>query len=479
MSASASNLPRTTTRPTARGDYEFLAPALEVLETPPSPVKGAFILIICAFVTISLVWSYFGRLDIIAVAQGKVQPVGKVKVVQPLIAGKVKALPPVNGTRVEQGQVLVVLDSAEADTNVAELSQTLASTQAELLRRETAINAAQQGKLLSAAIDWPIRTAVSLRRREERQLQAELLQLDVMLTSLRAQKAQKQVQSDNLQQTIAAQASLVSTLQERVDMRSILVDRSAGSVSSVMDATEVLKEQSTQLVAQKGQFAEAGAGITVLQHEIEKAERTFLAEQMEKLGVLERAIEELEQRLAKATTIQSQMTLKSPSNGVVQASSITSIGQVVSSGQELMRIVPDDAEIEIEVYLQNKDIGFVSVGQEAVVKLEAFPFTRYGTLQGTVSKVSADAIPEPDAARLEGDPTASNANVFAGAERVQNLVFPVTVKLAGTSIPVDGRAIKVSPGMATSVEIKTGDRRILEYVFSPLIEHTALAARER
>lgn len=477
-SASLSRQADSFVRPDKRGDHEFLAPALEVLETPPSPVKTALILIICAFVTVSLIWAYFGRLDIIAVAQGKVQPVGRTKIVQPLITGKVVTLPPANGTRVKHGQVLVVLDPAGADADVNEIAQTLASTRAEAARREVAIDAAQNGITL-AEISWPSDTSLSNRKREERLLQGELMQLDVTLASLIAQKTQKEIQSERLQETINAQASLVSTLQDRVNMRSLLVDRSAGSVSSVLDATEVLKEQTMQLVAQKGQLAEASAGVNVLGYEINKVRRTFLAEQLDKLGAAERAVEELEQKLSKAKNIQDQMALVSPADGTIQASSITSIGQVVNSGQELMRIVPEGADIEIEVYVMNKDIGFIEVGQEAVVKLEAFPFTRYGTLQGVVSKVSTDAIPEPDAARLEGNPTTAGSGMFAGVERVQNLVFPVTVKLTTTTIMANDKAVPVSPGMATAVEIKTGDRRILEYVFSPLVAMGQSSLHER
>ena len=110
----------------------------------------------------------------------------------------------------------------------------------------------------------------------------------------------------------------------------------------------------------------------------------------------------------------------------MQSSIITNVGQVVTSGQEIMRIVPEDLGLEIEAYVRNRDIGFVSVGQEAVVKVESFPFTRYGVIKAHVMRIAKDAIPEPDANAIEGDPTrVSNAVGFAGGERTQNLVFPV------------------------------------------------------
>jgi hemolysin D len=175
------------------------------------------------------------------------------------------------------------------------------------------------------------------------------------------------------------------------------------------------------------------------------------------------------------------MTIASPIDGTVQSSSINTVGQVVTTGVELMRIVPDNSTLEVEAYLPNSDIGFVSVGQRAVVKVEAFPFTRFGVIRGHVTAVAKDAIPEPDANQVEGDPTKQlQATVpTTNVQRVQNLVFPVTVELDAGTMSVDGHIVPLSPGMAATAEIKTGKRRILEYLFSPIVEVTSQAMQER
>ena len=155
------------------------------------------------------------------------------------------------------------------------------------------------------------------------------------------------------------------------------------------------------------------------------------------------------------------MLLTAPVAGTVQALSITSIGQVVMPGEEVMRIVPSEDGLEIECYMPNKDIGFIKPGQEAVVKVESFPFTRYGTLPAHVTRVSREAIPEPDAQQQEADPGRSpHSTLAAGAQRVQNLFFPVTLTLEKRTITTDGEEIPISNGMAVTVEIKTGYRRI-------------------
>jgi hemolysin D len=145
-----------------------------------------------------------------------------------------------------------------------------------------------------------------------------------------------------------------------------------------------------------------------------------------------------------------------------------------------MRIVPSDAKLEVEAYLPNKDIGFVELGQEVTVKVESFPFTRYGMLTGHVTRLAHDAIPLPEASQIEGNPTQSNSTTtFAGAQRTQNLVFPMIISLDNPVLIVDGKPVPMSPGMTVSAEIKTGNRRILEYVFSPLAETASESMKER
>jgi hemolysin D len=269
-------------------------------------------------------------------------------------------------------------------------------------------------------------------------------------------------------------------LQQRVDMRTQLVTMNAGAKAAVIDATETLQYQITQLAIQQGQLASASRSLDVFDKDEQKTIEAFQADNAEKLSEAERQAEELEQKLAKAEAAIEHLTLKAPISGTVQASALTTIGQVVSSGQEIMRIVPEDAGLEIEVYVLNKDIGFVKPGQEAVVKVECFPFTQYGTILARVTRVARDSIPEPEANQNEGDPARPAASTgFAGAQRTQNLVFPVTLQPEAATIGIDGNPVPLTSGMATTVEIKTGSRRILEFIFSPLVEVVAGAMRER
>jgi membrane fusion protein, hemolysin D len=462
-------------------DREFLAPALEILETPPSPVHVAFLWIICAFVVAALAWAYLGRVDIVAAAQGKFQPTGRVKVVEPLETGRVEDVRVVNGSLVKAGDVLVELDRSAAEADAEGARAELSSARAEILRRKTALVAARAHEFdPPPRIKWPDDVAPGLREREDRVLVADLGQLAATQASFDAERGQKMAERDKLSETIATQKNLVATLQERVDMRTKLVEAKAGAQAAVIDATETLQYQIIQEAKQEQDLASLTASLEVISRDAEKAVQAFVSDDAEKLDDAERRVEDVEQRLAKAQAELDRLTLRAPIAGRVQSSIITNVGQVVASGQEIMRIVPEDSGLEIEAYVRNRDIGFVSVGQEAVVKVESFPYTRYGAIHARVVRIARDAIPEPDAEAIEGDPArVSNAAGFAGGERTQNLVFPVVLKPDAATITVDGVAEPLTSGMAVTVELKTGARRMLEYLFAPLVEVASKAMRER
>lgn len=464
-----------------RSDQEFLPAALAILETPPSPIQVGLLWAICLLAAFSIGWSYFSKIDILATAQGKIQPAGRVKTVQPLEIGKVVAVHVENGQHVAAGDVLIELDRTEAVADETSSIAAYASFRAEWRRRRAAIAAAEERAIAAAPrIDWPDDIAADTRAREQRVLEGDLSQLKAAAQSFDAQIVEKRAEEKRLESTIAAQEALIETLKKRVAMRTALVARKAVPRSSLIDAQETLQTQQTALVVQKGQLVEATANIDVLAKERDKAFENFIADNAQRLSEAGRQIDDLEQKSSKARAKTAHMTLNSPISGTVLGLSVTSRNQVVAPSEELMRIVPDDAGLEIECYAQNKDIGFIQAGQAAVVKIESFPFTRYGSIDARVVRVGRDAIPEPDAQSVEANPArAPKSNYFGGAQRTQNLVFPVTLTPDRQSMNVDGQEVPLSPGMAVSVEIKTGQRRILEYLFSPLVETASRALRER
>jgi len=461
-------------------DRRFLPADLEILETPPSPVRLALILVISALVVSAIAWAYFGRIDIVAVAHGKIEPTGRVKVIQPLEPGKVAAILVANGQHVTAGQTLIEMDAGDAKAEEIAAQDAYDSYVAEAKRRRVAIALAKVRKLAPPAIQWEDDVPAPLREREEQVLAGDLGQLADTVADYDAQIRQKTIERDRIADTMAQESSLIATLQDRVNMRTTLAQSGSGTKASLIDSKETLKYQLTQLAIQKGQRDAAEANIDVLTRQRDRAYANFIADNGQKLAEAQKQADDWREKLVKAKLKSARMNLTSPIGGVVYGLSVTTIGQVVAGGDQLMRVVPEGDALEIQAYLANQDIGFVKAGQTAVVKIESFPFTRYGVLPATVTRVSSDAIPEPDATLNQADASRAPADkTFAGAQPTQNLVFPVTLHPGRDYMMIDGRRTPLSPGMAVTVEIATGSRRILEYVFSPLVETASDAMKER
>jgi hemolysin D len=462
-------------------DREFLPAALEILDTPPSPVKVALLWFICMVFTTALAWSYFGWIDIHAIAQGKIQPSGRSKVVQPLEPGKVAAIKVENGSRVAAGAVVMELDPTETTADREALARDLQASEAEIVRRKTVIAACRKDK------PWPVipfapDTDKTVRERETVVLNAELSHLASTRQSLKAQVAEKAALAARFNTSVTAHERLIAVLKERVDMRNSLRAKQFGSRAAVIDALQELERETTSLVAEKGQALEAEAAMRSLESKLEMETDAFVATETQKLAETERKRDRTVQELVKARSKSERTRLRAPIAGTVQQLAVSSIGQVVSSGQPLMTIVPINGSIEIEAMILNQDIGFVEPGQEASVKVEAFPFTRYGAVQASVIKVSRDAVDEKAAEGLSDAASSvkpQSAQAAGSSSRMQSLVFPAILQLKQSSINVDGKTVPLSPGMAVTVEIKTGARRALDYVLAPLREVTAKAGHER
>ncbi len=226
-------------------------------------------------------------------------------------------------------------------------------------------------------------------------------------------------------------------------------------------------------VADEGHIAELGATIRTLSAQKRARREVYLDKVATELIEIDRSIGALRQDLAKAELFERASLLKSPVAGRVQQLEVNTLGEVVQTGQRLMVIVPDGTALEIEAMLLNRDKGFVHEGQDVRVKLEAFPFTRYGRLNGKVLTVSNDAIPA--GAPQQGSP----AMTETAREAAGPLVFPVRIALNEASIRVEGNDVLLTPGMSVTAEIRTGNRRVIEFLLDPLMEMADEAFHER
>lgn len=465
-------------------DREFLPAALEIVDTPPSPVTIGLIWFFCLSLTVLLVWANLSEIDIYAVAQGKVQPQGRSKVIQPFESGVIVRLTVENGKFVQAGDVVAELDPTEINAERAAARGDYIAARAESLRRSHVIAfvmLAKQGPLPPppGVADIPD----TIQQREINVMLADYAQLNATLESLNAQRQEKLAQSNRLKMTMASREQLLKILKERVDIRQVIEDSQQGFRARVIDALQEYLREQTAASSDQGQMAEIEASLLSIERKTDQARSEFLAEQTQKLNEAEKKRDHLFHELAKLETKASHMTLHAPIAGTIQQLAVTTLGQVVSSGQALMTVVPTNTPIEVEAMVLNSDIGFVRIGQQAVVKIDAFPFTRFGTIAGTVSKISREAIDSREASGLADAAAVTRPQgtqpQTSGFAPAQTLVFPITITLERTAMPVDNAQVPLQPGMAATIEIQTGHRKVIDFLLSPLREVVSTSGHER
>ncbi len=511
-------------RPTVSGrDREFLPAALEILESPPPPAPLVLIGTICAFALAALIWSFFGRLDVHAVAQGKIETAGHSKVIEPLDPGKVAAIHIEAGQSVKAGDLLLEFDPSEAKADVRAAEDALEASLAEVDRRRYAIAEVRRtetedasaseaqsqaaGTAKAAAADagghsetvvlsqvedlagrpnldvaWDDSLTEPFRLREEAVLRADLTQLSDALKALDRQMAQKLATQKRLEMSIAFEYTLMDTLHQRVATRQEAIDKQVGTKINLYDAKEELEKSQSQLASDEGQLIETEAALREIMSERTKTVSQFIADNENKLAEAARKADEARQSLAKSGARLQRARLYAPIDGVVQQTAVTTVGQVVTTGQQLAVITPNGGELQVEALVSNLDVGFVKRGQPAAVKVDAFPFTRFGVLHGKVTKIAPSAVAEEDAKRALANATAAASPAQpaqAAPGQPESFVFPVTIALDETAMTIDNATIPLAPGMTVAVEIKTDSRRVIDYLLSPLARIASEAARER
>jgi hemolysin D len=464
-----------------REHREFLPAHLEILDTPSSPYAVACVWTICLLFTSALVWSSIARIDIYAVASGRVQPSGRSKVVQPFETSKVGAILVADGAHVRAGTPLIELDLKDAEAEFDSKRAEVGSLDAQIARRKAAIKAVRE-KLPRVEPEFGPGLDPAIEAQERAAMQADINQYVAACDSYASQLAENMATQKRFTASIAARQRLQAVLQERAAARTTLVAKSAGTRAAVIDAVQQVEQAAADLAYDEGQLSETQAAAESLRRRLQETTSDTLARQAQALAdALEKRATAV-QDVAKATLRRDRMHLTSPIDGTVQQLAVTTVGQVVTAGQVLLVVVPSEGPIEVEALLPNKDIGFVVPGQRADVKIDAFPFTRYGKIEGKVLRVSRDAISNRDASAAGDVASAArsqNAGGLTGIPETQNLVYPVTIELQRSSIVSNGKVVPLTPGMTTTVEIHTGRRRVIDYALAPIKETISTAGHER
>ena len=440
----------------------FAPPLLRLQEVAPNPLgrwvlKAALILLGCLFL-----WAIFGRLDIIAVAEGKLVPQSYVKIVQPSEAGIIKEILVGEGTTVKAGQTLMRMDALITDADANTIQAEFARKRLTLQR----IDAELSGGDLCAEPGAPAPVAKEV----EAQFKANRAAMDAAL-------AEEQSRLLKAKHDLAAaeqvRIKLENTLPHYVDTEKMfdkLAVQGAVAQISASDKRRERIEKEQELKTQEYVVNSARAGVLQSEKTIAQTESDYRRQLYTERNEVANALDRLTQEIAKQTHRKELLDLKASQDGVVKDLATHTIGTVVQPGTVLLTLVPMNETLRAEVWVSNEDIGFVRQGQPVKLKFAAFPFQKYGMVEGVVEYISADAA----------DPSANNsAPPSDGTGRPMPYVYKALVTLKSMSLETGGERCQLTTGMRTNAEILLGVRTVAEYLLSPVQKAWHEAGRER
>lgn len=438
-------------------EVQFLPAALELQDKPAHPAPRILMWAIMGFSALALIWACFGKIDVVATASGKVIPSGKTKVIQPSETAVVKAIHVRDGQAVKAGELLIELDPTSADADVGRIQSDLTAAQVDIARARAMlvginnrrVPSLDPADLSGATLDQKLAAARWLQGQyQEYRSSLDMVDAEIAQRQADIQSARTQVAS--LQQTVPIATKLAQDyehlLQKQYIARHAYLEKEQARLDLVrqlgIQQAAVIQASAAKQEAERrrdGVTAQTQRGmLDLLQQSEQKAAGFF-------------------QDLNKARYQEALTTLEAPVEGTVQQLAIHTVGGVVTPAQQLMAIVPQRETIEIEAMFENKDIGFIHPGQPVTVKVETFTFTKYGTLNGELIDISRDAI----------------------EDEKRGLIYSGKIRLEADHLFVNGQEVRLSPGMAVTAEVKTGQRRIIEYFMSPLQQYQSESIRER
>ena len=458
-----------------KDEIAFLPAALEIVETPPSPIGRAIGATLIAVFCLGLIWACFGHVDIVATATGKIVPSGRVKLIQPFETGVVRAIHIRDGESVKAGEVLIELDTTMSTADEEHIRNDLNAARLDVARLRAALSDADDAQ---TEFHPPLDANPTLVKMQKAYLAKQVEEHRAKVAALNRQRAQKQAERDTAAATIQKLEASSPIIKERVDIRKYLVDKELGSRLTYLETLQQLTENEKDLVVQKSRLQETDAALAAIVSTREQTEAEFRRTLFSELNEAERKAGGLADDLAKAERRTKLQLLTAPVDGVVQQLAVHTVGGVVTPAQQLAVVVPADASLEVEAMVSNRDIGFVHIGQEAQIKIDTFNFTRYGLLHGRVVSVSRDAIVR-DAPQEAKNDAAKGADTESSEPRGQQYMYAARISLENTKMQVDDEVANLGAGMAVTVEIRTGSRAVITYLLSPLMRYRHDSMRER
>ncbi len=434
---------------------EFVPAALEIQDKPPSPLGRKIAYTLILMFIIAIVWACLGHINIVAVAEGKIIPSGRIKQIQPLDKGIVKTIYVSEGQAVKAGDPLVELDQTFTSADHLKLQREQEYLSNTLMREQhfvQLLDDATSNHRFSLTITNPID-----QQAQQNLLQQQWQDYQARLAALNSQRDSRLAEQQVNRALINKLKGTLPLISKRVGALKTLMDKNLGAEAQYLELEQERVEQQQDLAAEKARAQQIQASLQEIAHQIQSLTSEQRLQALQRIDQTQQQLIAIEQELNKAHALNNKQLITAPVNGRVQQLEIHTVGGIVTPAQLLMNIVPEQDHLEVEATLENKDIGFVSVGHIAEIKVNTFPFTKYGIVDAEVIDITADAI----------------------ETETQGLVYTMRLKMQASELYVENRWVDLLPGMLVSAEVKTGSRRIIEYFLAPLLRYKQESIRER
>ncbi|MHB0985578.1 MAG: HlyD family type I secretion periplasmic adaptor subunit [Sulfuricella sp.] len=440
---------------------DFAPGLLAIQESPPAKLPRTVMYTVLALFLIMLAWAIFGKLDIIASAEGRLVPQTYVKIVQPADAGIVQEILVQEGQAVEAGQVLMRMDTkfTEADAKTIRNELRLKSL---ILRRADAELA---GRPMMRRKEDPPELYGQVENQYRAHRQAYLDAVGQEAESLN--KARHDLRS--AQETLYKLQQVVPVYQRSAAAYEKLAKDNFVSQLAAQEKVRDKIEKEQDLKAQESTVASLKSTIAASEKKLAQITSNYKSQLQNERVDTESQYQKLQQDSAKIEHKSNLLELKAPQAGIIKDLATHTRGTVVSPGTVMMTLVPHDEPLQAEILVKNEDVGFVYPNQKTRVKLAAYPFQKYGMIEGTVIYVGADA----------SDGASSAADKGKDQKAAPQLTYKALVRLAAQSLEIEGEKLRLSPGMQVIAEIHQGRRTVMEYLLSPVQKAFHEAGRER
>ena len=432
----------------------FLPAALEVVERPVSPTARITAWVLLSGMLLLVLWMVLGKIDVVATAPGKIIPAENVKLIQPADSGVVRRILVHDGDHVKKGQPLVILDPTASSAELEQARTALLSSELDAARAR-AVQSALNGQGFNFVV--PAGTDPQLAATHRALAEAQLKQIQSGVSQGGASSAAAMAAANEARINAAKLSETIPLLQEQLAANEKLLAKGFVSKLRVIEMRRqylaAIRDREIASSTMTGAGAQAAsASSTAAQNSAQ-----LRADLLSQLTKAEADVNLRREELVKAERRANLQTLVAPVDGTVAQLSIHTEGGVVESAKPIMAVVPKGGQLVAEVKLLNSDVGFVQEGQEVAIKLEAFPYTRHGTIKGKVLSISSDAT----------------------VDDKLGPVYVTRVALDKTTIDRGDKVVPILPGMVATADIKTGRRTFMSYLLSPIEEAGMEAARER